>query len=204
MDCWWESATRCVWSTRRLVWSDASMECSVYSEGWKESAMKASRVSSSWALQSQLGAAGRLFSSCVSLSSLPWTCAAPTLWAVAMAVMSIWAYLMEFSSAQEGGGGGGERRKYMCLYTTPVNFNVSCINLSVPQIHGSITSTFYYLDLALSWMLVAAEMFVILCPVEMSGGMLEIQRERKECSRCFRQSWEINNWSSINRKQSEI
>lgn len=120
MDCWWESATRwhnggCVWSTRRLVWSDASMECSVYSEGWKESAMKASRVSSSWALQSQLGAAGRLFSSCVSLSSLPWTCAAPTLWAVAMAVMSIWAYLMEFSSAQEGGGRGGRKEK-ICVF----------------------------------------------------------------------------------------
>lgn len=52
----------------------------------------------------------------------------------------------------------GEKGENMCFYTTPhvfMNFNVSCINLSVPQIHGSITSALYYLDLALLWTLQA-------------------------------------------------
>lgn len=71
-----------------------------YSERCSETVLK-------WvvAAASQFGGPRRL-SSWLSLSSRPWTCSAPTRWAVSMAAMSRWAYLMEPSS-----GSGHQRQR---------------------------------------------------------------------------------------------
>lgn len=96
---------------------DDQLYLSILVSSWwcRELAVRTFEVSSSWALQSQCGGPRRLLSSWVSLSSLPWTCSAPTLWAVSMAAMLRWAYLMEPSSGREISGKGG-RSENICVY----------------------------------------------------------------------------------------
>lgn len=123
MDCWWEIAVHwhncgCVFKYNN-DWYDKQLhiECfSLFREMERVSVENYFEVSSSWALQSQFGGPRRLLSSWVSLSSLPWTCSAPTLWAVSMAVMSRWAYLMEPSSGRQSAG-EGEKRENVCIST---------------------------------------------------------------------------------------
>lgn len=101
---------------QRLVWPTTAVErFSLFREIQRVSSENYFEVSWSWALQCQFGGPRRLLSSWVSLSSLPWTCSAPTRWAVSMAVMSRWAYLMEPSSGWEIGGRGEEKRKHFCF-----------------------------------------------------------------------------------------
>ena len=103
MDWWWGNC--CAFAQLWVCfkdnndWHDESSALA-YSETERIGNENYVEVSSSWALQSQSGGPRRLLSSWVSLSSLPWTCSAPTLWAVSMAVMSRWAYLMEPSSGR--------------------------------------------------------------------------------------------------------
>lgn len=130
----------CVKVQQRLVWWSTAIErFSLFRETERISNENYFEVSSSWALQSQFGGPRRLLSSWVSLSSLPWACSAPTLWAVSMAVMSRWAYLMEPSSGREISGKGGEKRKRLCFYFVFFNLRLShpgnaCSRPSVPEI----------------------------------------------------------------------
>lgn len=89
-----------------------------------------------WALQSQCGGPCRLLSNWVSLSSLPWTCSAPTLWAVAMAAMSRWAYLMEPSSGWEISSKRGRQKTFVfrvwCGFQLDLLYNEMCALLLWP------------------------------------------------------------------------
>ena len=117
-----------------------------YSERWRErvSHEKYFEMSPSRASRSQFGGPRLPLSSWVSLCSLPWTCSAPTRWAVSMAVMSRWAYLMEPSSGRE------IRQKKTFVFLLCVTCSVNQMShLSLPELHCSVWPCINWITLVL-------------------------------------------------------
>lgn len=107
MDCWCESAEN--WHNCEVQQTNGLNGVPSLSQG--ETCDGKLKVSPSQAAPSQVGGPRRRLSSWAGVSSRSWTCSAPALWAVSMAVVSRWAHLIELSSVQ--------RLRHLWFYLVP-------------------------------------------------------------------------------------